>query len=288
MDAAAMTVRLDRSVASVRRRPYPYRTSHRLDELEVLLEDGTRLELLLKDLRRSRLHTSARIAKPAFLHDPLREIEAYHLLAPTGLGAPMCHDSGEDWVLLEKVQGVELWQVGDLNAWVDSARWLTRLHSLFAGHPPSSHHLIRYDEDYFRIWPARARRRHPALASITDNYERVVQLLAREPVTLIHGEFYASNILVVNGRIAAVDWEMAGIGPGVLDLAALASGSGWGNDERATIVASYGDLPAHVLDAASLHLAMQWLGWAPDWTPPPEHAHDWLSQAMLAAERLGI
>ena len=29
-----------------------------------------------------------------------------------------------------------------------------------------------------------------------------------------------------------------------------------------------------------LHLALQWLGWSPDWRPPPEHAHDWLGEAL--------
>lgn len=286
IDAATLAVSLDQPVASVRRRPYPYRTSHRLDELEVVLSDGTRLELLLKDLRRSKLHATARRSKPPFLHDPLREVEAYRLLASTGLGAPVCHDSGANWVLLEKVPGVELWQVGELEAWADAARWLERLHALFAERPPAGRHLLRYDADYFRIWPDRARRRHPALESVLGGYERVVELLAQLPTTFIHGEFYASNVLVAGRRIAPVDWEMAGVGPGVLDLAALATG--WGDQERASIVGSYNEASADALDAARLHLALQWLGWSQDWTPPPEHAHDWLSEAMLAAERLGL
>jgi len=36
------------------------------------------------------------------------------------------------------------------------------------------------------------------------------------------------------------------------------------------------------------HLALQWLGWSADWTPPPEHARDWLVEALAAAERLGL
>ena len=47
------------------------------------------------------------------------------------------------------------------------------------------------------------------------------------PVGFIHGELYPSNVLVGErtGRICAVDWEMAGIGPLLLDLAALTSGA---------------------------------------------------------------
>jgi hypothetical protein len=286
MDAAMLAESLGRPVASVQRRPYPYGTSHRLDELEVVLLDGTRLDLLLKDLRISELGATARGTKPEFLYNPLREVEAYRVLATSGLGAPICHDAGDDWVLLEKVAGLELWQVGDLDSWVEAARWLDRLHALFAVRPPDSQHFLRYDAAYFRMWPNRAQRRHPVLSSVLGGYERVVEMLSGLPTTLIHGEFYASNVLVAGRRIAPVDWEMAGIGPGVLDVAALSTG--WTEEESAAIVGAYGDVPTAELDAARLHLALQWLGWSPQWTPPPEHAHDWLGEAMLVAERLSL
>jgi len=33
---------------------------------------------------------------------------------------------------------------------------------------------------------------------------------------------------------------------------------------------------------------MQWLGWSADWSPPAEHAHDWLGEAIAMAEQLGV
>jgi aminoglycoside phosphotransferase (APT) family kinase protein len=277
---------LGRPIASIGRKPYSYRTSHRIDALDVALVDGTRLELLLKDLRRSELDPRARLAKPAFLHDPGREVEAYRVLANADLGTPRCYDAGEHWVLLEKVEGVELWQLGELEAWVAAARWLARFHSHFARRAPVSDRLIRYDAGYFTLWPDRAQRGHPVLARVVAAYERVVEILSALPTTFVHGEFYASNVLVADERIAAVDWEMAGVGPGILDLAALVTG--WGEEERTAIIAGYGDVPSQALDAAQLHLALQWLGWSRDWSPPPEHARDWVADAMTAAERLGI
>ena len=271
----------------VGRRPYAYSTSHRLDVVEVVLQDGTRRELLRKDLRWSELHAGALAAKPAFLHDRRREIDAYRLLAGEGLGTPTCYESeDEDCLLLERVAGVELWQVGELETWVAAARWLARLHSRFASSPPKAGSLLRYDAAYFSLWLSRALRAQPSLAPHLAGYERVIGILCGSPPTLVHGEFYASNILAAGTRIAAVDWEMAGIGPGVLDLAALVSG--WGSAERAAIVAGYGDTPPSALDAAELHLALQWLGWSPDWTPPPEHGRDWLLVARQAAERMGL
>ena len=114
----------------------------------------------------------------------------------------------------------------------------------------------------------------------------MIEILSRLPRTLIHGEFYASKVLIAGDRVAGVDWEMSGVGPGVLDLAALVTG--WEGDYRGAILAGYGDVSHEALDAAQLHLAVQWLGWSADWTPPPEHARDWVAEALQAAERLGI
>jgi len=33
---------------------------------------------------------------------------------------------------------------------------------------------------------------------------------------------------------------------------------------------------------------MQWLGWSPDWSPPPEHRRNWLREALRLAEKLGF
>ena len=42
------------------------------------------------------------------------------------------------------------------------------------------------------------------------------------------------------------------------------------------------------LDCARLHIAIQWLGWSPEWTPPPEHARDWRAELPRLAERVGL
>ena len=262
----------------VSRKPYAYGTSHRLDEIVVDRGDGSLMTMLRKDLGPAE--------KPEFLHDTRRERLAYEILGGAGLGTPACYDSGEDWLLIEKIDGVELWQIGELETWVDVARWLARLHARFADDLPVADSLVMYDAAYLAVWPERAVWKHPTLAPIVARYPHVIDVLNRESPTLIHGEFYASNILVGRDRVAPVDWEMAGIGPGVLDLAALLSG--WSDDHRLTIQAGYGVAAAEALAAARLHIAMQWLGWSPGWTPPPEHARDWLAEAFSAARELGI
>jgi aminoglycoside phosphotransferase (APT) family kinase protein len=304
-------------VESVRRRPCAYRTSHELDELDVVLADGTRLDLMLKNLSRNALDPAARKAKPEFLYDPEREIEAYRsLLAPADLGTPRFHGAAADadrdryWLLIENVTGEVLWQVGELEVWRDAAAWLATLHERFrdADLGPAGPHLLRYDAAFYASWMERALgfaegERRDRLEWLATRYEPVVARLAELPRTFIHGEFYASNVLIQRGdgrlRVAPIDWENAALGPGVVDLAALTTGA-WTPPEREQIARGYLDRAAELgrthdertlleaLELARLHLAVQWLGWEPTWSPPAEHRHDWLAEALAVAESLGL
>jgi hypothetical protein len=284
--AAELTRVLGRQVTTVERSPSPYRTSFLLDELRVELADGTTLQLVRKDLRRSALGAIAHRVKPEFLHDPGREVEAYRLLAGRRLGTPVYYGAGRGWILLEKVPGVELAQIGELEDWQRAARWLARLHATFAGTPPCSRLLLDHDAAYYRLWPRRAAARAPEVSWIAARYEPVVERLVALPRTLIHGEFYASNVLVAGERVAPVDWEMAAVGAGLVDLAALVTG--WTGEERAAILAAYPGVDDLAMAACRLHLALQWLGWSTDWTPPPAQAYDWLGEVRETAERLGL
>lgn len=273
----------------LRRRPFEYRSSAPLAELEV---EGR--VLLLKDLSPCALTEGARQAKLDLLHDPRREIQVYRtFLDGGGLGTAELAGAVEDpdreryWLVVEKVRGVELYQVGEIDRWQRVAEWLARLHDRFAGMEPADF-LVRYDRSYFELWPRRA-------DVDLHGYQTVVDRLAGLPTTLVHGELYASNVLVAGDRICVVDWELAGIGPGVLDLAALTLGLP--EADAAALAQAYraalerpSDEQQFSLDlaCARLHLAIQWLGWSPDWTPPPEHAHDWRAELPRLAERAGL
>jgi aminoglycoside phosphotransferase len=291
---AWLTQQLETGIRAVRRQPYAYRTSFAIEELDVELEDGSTVALLLKQLDRSALAEHTRAAKPELVHDARREIEAYRVLADEGLGAPRCYgalvDSDGAWLLLERVAGLELWQVGELEVWEAVARWLRRLHDRFAGRPPGSSKLLRHDAGFYRVWAERARAHvGAAVEPALERYDPVVERLIALPRSFIHGELYASNVIVqVNGgvRVAPVDWEMAAVGPGLVDLAALTTG--WGEHERTEIVRAYGVVDPTDLDCCRLQLALQWLGWSRDWRPPPEHARDWLGEALEVAERLEL
>lgn len=263
----------------VRRAPYAYRTSWPLDEVELERPDGTELRLLVKRL------AGADVVKPPFVLDPAREIEAYGMLQDEQLGTPTCYAAGRWWIALERVAGVELWQCGDLDAWQAAVRWAARLHARFAGRDMASEHLLRHDEAYYRRWVQRARELvGDRIVPLLPAAEVAIGRLTALPATLIHGELYASNVIVAGARLAPVDWEMAAIGPGVIDLAALLAG--WGAVEQHALMSAYGAVDQADVAAARLQLALQWLGWAKGWEAPAAHRRDWLEEARIAAEAL--
>jgi hypothetical protein len=299
-------------VRGLRRRPSAYRTSFPLEELEVELEDGTQVRMAWKRLAWDDLDEQGRLAKPRFLHDPRREAAVYaSVLEPAGLGASRYYGAAIEperdrfWLFVEWVEGRELYQVGERALWEEAARWLARMHAELGGEVEAhatAGRLLDHDATYYRRWMQRAREfaregqppaRARAMERLGECHEAVVEALLALPKTVIHGEFYASNVLVVDGprpRVAPVDWELAATGPGVTDLAALVSGD-WPAEDRTAIVGAYAAAGGTVeaLDFARLQLAIQWLGWAPAaWTPPEGQRHDWLAEAVALSESLGL
>jgi len=301
----------------IRRRASQYRTSFPLEELELTLADGAELRLAFKRLEWDALSAEARLAKPEFLHDPLREPAVYAtLLAPAALGAPRYYgsladpDAGRHWLFIEWVEGRELYQVGERELWEAVAAWLGAMHCRFGERLDQGEglHLFDYDRGHYRRWidralafaaaPGQPPSRLRSVESLAPRYEATSEELLALPRTIIHGEFYASNVLVggdpAQPRVAPVDWELTASAPGVIDLAALVSGS-WSGEDREAIAAAYRTTAGpfspspRELDLARLYLAVQWLGWAePSWNPPPGQRQDWLAEALSLAEGLGL
>jgi hypothetical protein len=267
-------------IASIKRRPYAYETSHPLEELDVELEDGRALRLLRKDLG------TQPAKRPSFLHEPAREIETYQrVLEPANLGTARFYGAAEEQLYIEKVEGSELWQFGELDVWQSVARWLADMHSQLAAQADQQH-LLRYDGDFYRLWLDRAEEISGDLGLPAGLYDDVVERLLALPQVLIHGDFYPSNILVADERICPVDWELGAAGPALVDLAALTTG--WPEEDQEAIAAAYGEVSSQALDCCRLYLAVRWLGWSKDWTPPAEHTTDWRREARLVAERLAV
>jgi aminoglycoside phosphotransferase (APT) family kinase protein len=278
---------------------HPMQSSCALTRLELLDGAGTRSILLAKDLSGRSRHPA-----PPFMHAHGREIEVYEtLLDPRELGTPRflgAHvEAGRDsyWLFLEAVDGVPLWQAQDPAAWNAAASWLAALHRRAPAQVPSG--LLHYDEAYFDRWMARALTFAPdaGLPELERCHRWAIGELLRTPATLVHGDFYPANVLIRSGAepaICPVDFELAGIGPGVLDLAALVTGLP--EDRARSLVDEYARAAAHssprdrldeLLLCARLHLAVRWLGWLPGWQAPEHQAYDWAREAHTAATALG-
>lgn len=295
----------ERPVARIGVKPYAYRTSHWLAELEVVYGDNSVQRLVLKDLGPDSLEESARQTKPAFALDPRREIEVYRsVLAGTGLrtagfwGAVVEPTAHRYWLLMELVEGRVLYEVGSLDRWCATAESIAELHRVLAHAEPE--HVIRWDSEYVALWIERASRAcpDPAVRDLAARAGELAERLLRLPFGFIHGELYASNIIVSEerGRVCPIDWEMAGLGPQLLDLAALTAGA-WTDEQRREIAYAYwqrAENPASLaqfradLDLCRLYVAIQWLGWSPGWQPPPAHAHDWLADVRELSRTVGV
>jgi aminoglycoside phosphotransferase (APT) family kinase protein len=320
--------RASRVIRILRRRVSAYASSCTIENLEVELDHGRRLRLVFKDLSPTSLLPTARQVRPGFLYDPQREIAVYRDLLPEGRwGTPVYYgsvtspESGRYWLFLERVAGPLLWQVGRRQAWAAAARWLAALHSEFTAASLRSRcrdggHLLLYDEALYRLWPERAERHlsrsrgsipppeRRRFVALTRRYDRVIRRLMELPQTFIHGEFYPSNVILRavgrTPRVSPFDWELAALAPGLLDLGALTSGD-WSRDDRRKMIAAYRDRWEPVRGGrpslaeleegvawCQLHLAVQFLGWASDWSPPELHAQDWLDEAVRLAQQLSL
>jgi hypothetical protein len=173
---------------------------------------------------------------------PAVEAGAYrHLLDGARIGTPRFFgyhapaDSGPALLLMEFVEGKRLKKFADEQTWVEVASWLAEMHVRFsqpqvlAAFPFLTRHdpaflwnrAIAASELAARISP----RAGTLLERVLLHYDRVVEPLTSDSPTLIHGEFYCTNILVgSNGeglRICPFDWETAAAGCAFMDLTCL-------------------------------------------------------------------
>lgn len=313
-------------ILDLQRQAWEYRSSFALESLKLDLGPRGELALMFKDLSWHALTHEARQAKRRAMYDPLREISVYEdvLRSRPGYGAT-CYGSVIEpqqdryWLFIEQVDGQELYQIGDFAVWLHVVRWLAQMHAALrpAIEPNMELHerLIRHGAEQQELWFRRAcaavarrgdRERTHELGELSELLPKMAEALCTRPTRLIHGEFYPSNILIGPSaspwRVCPVDWEMAGFGIELLDLAALVVGR-WTKEQEDALAWTYYETTRdagegcrqedwreeeffETLDYCRLYIALQWLGWSDDWTPPADHAHDWLQEAQYAAARL--
>lgn len=300
-------------VCAVEREPCAYASSYDAEILGLRRRDGELRRAFVKDFRASSL------AKHDIGERRERELHVYRdLLGGSGLGTPALY--GALWaperevfrLLLEHVDGLPL-RYCDVDAWVDAAGWLGRLHGRarsWGERLRVSGLLVRHDRDFFLGRAAAAerevRRRSPLLAgrlrATTQGYEEVAERLAGEPATLVHGAFLPQNIVVGSQeggrRICPVDWELAAVGSPAYDLAFLVDG--FQGDELRRLVERYRtEAEAHgvivpdeaellaVFEPLRLHRVLTWLSHCADRSYAPADIESLVAAAEGLTTRIG-
>jgi hypothetical protein len=230
-------------------------------------------------------------------------VEPSPLTAPRWFGLHGDEPAGPTWLLLEFLaETLRLDKSPGRGGLSRAARWIGsfhRFHDLGAKAAPEC--LNREGPATFRACVARATERwqelraaHPWFHPLARDCEAVFcDLFVRRP-TVIHGEFYPSNILARDGSVFPVDWERAAVSAGEIDFAALTEG--WKPEDVRLATESYvdtrwdGEAPddfAETVDAARVYLHLQALG---DLVPGPYKAKDeWrLDHLRVVAEGRGL
>lgn len=285
-----------------------YASSATLLNAHLVLGNGERMRVVYKET------AAPPAAGPAFIVDPLREAWMYEWVLPYDgvVDAPRLLASGSaegggHWLLMEWSGSVDLGQVGAQQPWCEAAAQAARLHTWGESRVDeiAAGSVVRWDDpELHLLWASRAERARDGLGPLWRHYDVVAERLAAMPKTLVHGDLNAANVLVSTGartrRIRFIDWETAGIGPGLLDLASLTSGRLPERHRNAMVGAYRANLSASAIGALSdrefdealswcrLAQAVRWLGWSPGWSAPAAHAFDWNAEALILARRLGL
>lgn len=148
------------------------------------------------------------------------------------------------------------------------------------------------------------------LGQLLSQVEAVAQKLRAQPPTLVHGDFHPGNLLLqIEDEVFVFDWQLAGVGPGVLDLVTFVNACFWERSmlpvtaegltnlyreemHRRVGISWKDDEWVELLDQARMWCFIQeMLGWAANATPQEFAEHEamfndlWLRPVLDAANR---
>lgn len=179
-----------------------------------------------------------------------REVGVYRYLAseiPVRSPRLIAASEAGDWIVLEEFQterGASKWTQVDYRKAVHSLSelhdrfwglsedlanfpWLSRpLDADFEIHVMAAANALERIADHGRLasWPERVH----TMAHLILHAEQVIAPLKQEPATLLHGDYWPGNIAVLDdGQQVVYDWQLAAVGPPILDVVAFVLKSEW-------------------------------------------------------------
>ncbi len=298
-------------ISSLRRQPSPFATLFPAEALSVSLESGDEMRLFVKHLGPEQSDHPDKQRRD-------RETRVYEeLLGDDDLPVPMYY--GSNWnettkrreVFLEYIDDWNL-KYHDLEYWFIAARRLAQFHAYFATRAEkllACDFLLRFDASYLCEWADRAitvlrdqsEELAAELALAVGCYDRVAEILASQPLTLVHNDLSPKNVLADRStnpaRICFVDWEMAGLGCGLMDLVELKYGLDPINDQKmrrayCAELAETDLLPpcpedrSRLFDACELSQTVYRLAHSKSWRLPIARVAQWVSEARQLVMRI--
>ena len=275
-------------VAIIEREPMPVPGSHPMER--VLLEvDGRREHVCCKYGK----HSEPAHFQHGNRHGTAYEASVYErVLRRIDVTMPRVFglvDKG-DWRFLVTEyldDATTVTRTGSADVLDDAGRWLGRFHRQTEGWAASGRasFLHRQTEDFYVAcaqrtleFSSRLSMPRPWVEKAIRRYRKIAVPLLVSQQTVIHGEFYSSNVLCRGGVILPIDWESAAIGAPEIDLAFLLEG--WSEKDQARVLQRYaetrwsGEPPADFgarFDAAVMFSQFRWLGDRPEWTAEGEN-----------------
>ena len=172
-------------------------------------------------------------------------VDTPHMLVGSPLG---------DWLILELIEGSkdpQDWDAGDYTNAIDQ---LAMLHDRFwslDGDLSTFPWLGRPLDADFDVYVTAAQKaflglresgkptqladiseRLELIATLIDSADLIAAPLLSEPFTLLHGDYWPGNISVLETTQQIVyDWQLASVGPGIMDLLAFVYNSTWWYDD---------------------------------------------------------
>jgi Phosphotransferase enzyme family len=298
-------------ISSMRREPTPFVTLFPAEVLSVSLENGDEMSFFVKHLGFEQSDHPDKQCRD-------REVLVYEALLRAD-HLPAVKYYGSQWNEISKRREVFLGHIDDWNLkyhdlehWFTAARRLAHLHAYFATRAErlsTCDFLLRLDARYLCEWADRALSvvadQSPELAaelaSVVDNYNRVAEVLARQPLTLVHNDLAPKNVIADRSsspaRICFIDWEMAGVGCGLMDLVHLKYGLDPVNDQKMCMayceeLAGTDLLPPDPQDRNSLfaacevHQTIYLLAHSKSWRLPTAKVAQWVMETEQFMARI--
>ncbi|HYY72743.1 MAG TPA: aminoglycoside phosphotransferase family protein [Candidatus Bathyarchaeia archaeon] len=270
-----------------------HESSFHAEHLRIRFKNGESVPVFLKDLNPQNQIALARKIRNNSLSSSYLELRVYQrVLWRVNLGTPQLYSvrwepaRGTYWLFLEDIGGSRLRDSRNFNRWVQAARWSARFHARTRNlHAAVTSFLPVRDHKHYQLCAESVRSILPDLRPrdrrliepALTHYVRRLDWFAALPRTVIHGQYFAKNIMLRlrhhDQPLAVIDWETAALGPGMYDLISISSG-GWAEDERRIMWRAYFDEYQAETGIArewedfceearemELYQALEWLGW---------------------------